>query len=657
MSNYIKICIEVELLSDTIFGSGHSTPGGADIALCCDKSGYPYLKGSTLKGLLRESLTNYICWTDGDRDLLRILFGDVDTSDDFSCRRILFSDLTLIDPPKDPSECVVDRTFTSIQNGTAEDGSLRLASCVRKGTKLQGEILCDNQDYQIISDSLKAIRFLGTMRSRGLGSVRFSDTAYNLEYSNRTIEDTSCIYYRLRTESPVIITNLSHSFDNSFDTFGTISGSSIRGYVINSISSDDSAFFASHRHELLSEKCRFTNALPVVGDLPPIPMIMGYYTDKKGEAFQTVVADGTFDSGLKRAKLGSCCGIDGNTLCGWSADTNGYMRINRNTNTADSNLFQTRHISAGQEFEGYILLDNPSLAQHITKAFNGIVTLGADIFEGFGRCSVVDFKPIECPKEIKSYGIQSEDQITRDLYLLALSPITMINDIGEPCGLDMEFLADRLGVKKVEIPYCSTSLIDQSGYNRKWHTQLPALRMYSPGSLFHLKCSEVPSLERIRSIEIKGLGARKSEGCGRVLFLSEDTFKAIKHGVRLKASDSTPSDVLTSTNRRSRYRWIMDNVCMLEGPSKSQLGEIQVLCETAATIGTAENVYSYLNKNLTERGAMHAERFVSINEFIYRILNTDINITLGTENCPDSITDRLHLLCELFDFSRKEIYE
>ena len=54
--------VTMELLSDTIFGSGFSIPGGEDIAVCQDENGYPYLKGTTLKGLLRESLENLIAW-------------------------------------------------------------------------------------------------------------------------------------------------------------------------------------------------------------------------------------------------------------------------------------------------------------------------------------------------------------------------------------------------------------------------------------------------------------------------------------------------------------------------------------------------------------------------------------------------------------------
>ena len=37
----VTIQVTMELLSDTIFGSGYSIPGGEDVAVCRDEGGYP----------------------------------------------------------------------------------------------------------------------------------------------------------------------------------------------------------------------------------------------------------------------------------------------------------------------------------------------------------------------------------------------------------------------------------------------------------------------------------------------------------------------------------------------------------------------------------------------------------------------------------------
>lgn len=38
----VTLPVTAELLSDAIFGSGFSIPGGEDIAVCRDEKGYPF---------------------------------------------------------------------------------------------------------------------------------------------------------------------------------------------------------------------------------------------------------------------------------------------------------------------------------------------------------------------------------------------------------------------------------------------------------------------------------------------------------------------------------------------------------------------------------------------------------------------------------------
>ena len=54
--------IQMELLSDTIFGNGISIPGGEDISVLADEQGVPFYRGSTLKGVFRETLIGLLEW-------------------------------------------------------------------------------------------------------------------------------------------------------------------------------------------------------------------------------------------------------------------------------------------------------------------------------------------------------------------------------------------------------------------------------------------------------------------------------------------------------------------------------------------------------------------------------------------------------------------
>lgn len=177
--------IKMKLLTDTIFGNGISVPGGEDISILTDKDGFPYYRGTSLKGVFREELERYVKWTENERGIsIGNLLGN--SGDDEFAKRLVFSDLTL---SKTVREAVLDeignkpsevteatsniRTFTSInENGIAEKGSLRMARCADKGLIFYGDILCNKEDEEWIKEVLGLIKSIGTMRNRGFGKVR-----------------------------------------------------------------------------------------------------------------------------------------------------------------------------------------------------------------------------------------------------------------------------------------------------------------------------------------------------------------------------------------------------------------------------------------------------------------------------------------------------
>ena len=91
MSERRTIKYNMRLLSDTIFGSGYSVPGGTDISVFRDREGYPMLKGSTMKGLLRESAANIADWNGLGRDKVMSLFGTEDRGGAMDEHRLNFT--------------------------------------------------------------------------------------------------------------------------------------------------------------------------------------------------------------------------------------------------------------------------------------------------------------------------------------------------------------------------------------------------------------------------------------------------------------------------------------------------------------------------------------------------------------------------------------
>ena len=52
------------------------------------------------------------------------------------------------------------------------------------------------------------------------------------------------------------------------------------------------------------------------------------------------------------------------------------------------------------------------------------------------------------------------------LYMLALSPLSMTNEYGEPCGINWDVLAGNLSVASVTSEFSSTSVSEYGGFNR-----------------------------------------------------------------------------------------------------------------------------------------------------------------------------------------------
>lgn len=658
MSGQTTLRVTMELLSDTIFGSGFSIPGGEDIAVCRDAAGYPYLKGSTLKGLLRESLENYLSWTGGTEADLNTLLGEPGWSGIDDGRRVHLTELTLDSHTTDPEQCFSSRMFTSLENGIAKDGTLRMAACIHSGQTFSGELTCKNEDVPLLQNALAGIKWAGTMRSRGFGRVRVRGTVAKTAAEKKKLNTASCIHYRLHTDAPVLITDLDRSRENSYETRGYIPGSAIRGMVISTLAARDPEWFQSHRVELLSDKTRFLNAIPAAVRQVPLPSIKGFYEDKEETQFETVVRDGRFTPGFKRAKLGNFCALEGDEVQFWSAATESATRIGRGTRRGEEKImFQTRSIGAGQNFEGYILLENPELAREISAVLVDPVWLGADRYEGFGKCSVTALEAIAHPAWRDAYGYASQEQIGTKLYLLALSPFTMLDSMGEPCGLDLSALAGKLGVEWAKVCHCSTSIAEFGGYNRTWECRAPSVHMYDQGSIFQIECSDVPSLENLRVTERDGLGIRRAEGFGQILFLRPELFEGLKRKRAIRGAEHTRNSD-TAKIRRLRYEWVMSSSSVLtEGAlSRSQIGTIQSLCEKAiANGGDLTELDTYFQKNISGRGVRHGARFQKIGDWIQKILAQPLARTLGENSgaVQDSIIERLKLLCLLFDYSRK----
>lgn len=671
------ICMNIRLVlrSDTMFSSGHSTPGGEDIALRLDQDGMPFLPGATLKGLLRESVGDCLRWTGEDPAALTALFGlegwqGGESSPDLTAgpggppgdpaRRLIFGDLRL---EEGQTDWEITRTFTALEDQVVKTGTLRTASCLRKGLAFWGVLFCDQRDARLIQDGCAALKWAGLLRNRGFGQIQVTaDPAGPLAH-RPALSPTGCLRYRLELATALNVPQYRRSAGgwhelNYTDTRQYLPGSAVRGLLLSTLAREQPDWFAAHKAQLLGDGVRFLDALPVSEGQAAVPAPMGFYEDKGETHFYSVLTRREVLPQDKRAKLGSFCtleaGSKGPLLRGCSPKTAAALRMRRGRTPEEKQVFSANAIAPGTVLEGYIQLDDPGLAPALSAAFYDWAWLGADKFAGYGLCRVAEVAPAQ-GRYGAPFGFSDGDQIPSELYMMLLSPTTMAR-AGEPVGLDEEALADLLalppcgpGQKRLEITGCATAAAEQVGFNTTWGCATPAEVMYAPGSVFQLKCAAPPSLAALRRLEQTGLGLRRGEGCGQVLFLKDyPRYQKYRETGR-------PAAAPLAELRRARCRWLLETP-VPGGLSNSQLGTIQALCERAmAQKGDLGDLRAFFDHNIKDKGARNQARYQAFREAFDKLMERPLAETLEVDRCPDGPVERLKLVCDWLDLSRKKV--
>ena len=335
--------------------------------------------------------------------------------------------------------------------------------------------------------------------------------------------------YIIENEDPIRIADDSRSQSGQTETLHYFAGSAIRGLAISIIAADDDNF-ESNKPLLFTSKMRFLNAYPTIRtgkddsfdsfkDLMPVPM--GFYANKGAEkVIQNVVVTGYVDSTMKRARIGDFAYIDGDCLYGTSVKTGSDLKIKKQLMKKDEEdraVFRNQYIERGYTFAGYIIMEDDTYADVIQEMFapGKSIYVGNGKSAGSGRCLVVTSGMVD--------GISYADAETGNLagrcYMMLMSDTVMRNSYGEYCGLNLEELQGKLGVNNLRIERCATSGRNVRGYNSTWKTRIPSVQMYQKGSVFLLTYDgEIPS-DKAQEIMDEGIGVRRNEGFGRVIFL------------------------------------------------------------------------------------------------------------------------------------------
>lgn len=330
------------------------------------------------------------------------------------------------------------------------------------------------------------------------------------------------IRYQIENIEPIRIADDSVSQLGQVETLRHIPGSTMRGYIVNSLAKDSD--FPSIKAKLFSNSVRYLNAYLSVKEKELLPSPKGFYENKEiiegRKEIENVVLDGKFTEGNKRASLGRYSYIEDGTIYYYGVETNSDLKIkvNLENDGEKRNVFRNEYIMPGHIFVGYIAVDDQVILERIKKLFARDLYLGNARSSGLGRCKVISC--VETDKLPYAEYAMDED-MTGSCFMMLLSNTAMRGEYGENEGLNLSLLQKKMGVENLEIVYCSTSTVTVSGYNRTLKSKTPSLHAYEMGSVFQFKYNGVLTADKARMLMDEGIGVNRNEGFGRILFLKD----------------------------------------------------------------------------------------------------------------------------------------
>jgi len=188
-------------------------------------------------------------------------------------------------------------------------------------------------------------------------------------------------------------------------------------------------------------------------------------------------------------------------------------------------LFTFEFIEPGHEFEGVIQLrgtDQESckaLAEKIMAAFGNQILLGRSRRGGYGGDATIRWgEPRD--REVTGQGVLDRDldrgaefsallassYVGRDPVTGQLDPSRLVFELEEALGGQAEVLVRRWAFEHV------------GGFNRKWRLETPQALACAAGSVLVLRARASIPVAQLRAVEDAGLGERRGEGFGRVVF-------------------------------------------------------------------------------------------------------------------------------------------
>ena len=445
--------------------------------------------------------------------------------------------------------------------------------------------------------------------------------------------------YTLTLQAPLLIT-APEGDANSVHSMGFIPGSTIRGAVASRLNPTKNA--KTFKQYILSGQVCYLNAYPTVSGQRTLPVPVSfrqekYCKDTKHDlayySGQPQVENGCWpDEQLQSVEAPFVSlGQDNLTTAVATLDSRVHQqrdRLEGRANESHGTIFTYEALEAGQKFQGIIAISGKDkeeiddLWQEIKKALSKGLSLGRSRNARYGGSAIVT---IECSRDRETAG--ATRIIRGDLTQGSLFCVFLTADYvgrnpesgqSDPTAFRQD-ITECLGKNRVEVLRTRWAFRLVGGFNRKWGLQLPQTLALRAGSLLVLKAKEDILYSDLLAIEQTGLGERRAEGFGRVVFLEEpnETCTISDEALSAPSQPQQPAPSLITTMQKRivlealKHRITQSAADLTRDaksiPSTSLLGRLRVPLRKGATAGlqTLSSWFDEKNAQCLRRPAMN----------------------------------------------------
>ena len=399
------------------------------------------------------------------------------------------------------------------------------------------------------------------------------------------MSDTEFFPFILTLEAPVIASSLERDA-NSARSLPYLPGSMLRGAVARALGDPDRNEERRARFEelVLSGQVCYLNAYPTSASGRALPTPAGLRMEKYGDRFHDLSGSRPQERGSGGAGLSEpspqllripepyvTLGAAGlRRVAVQMTGTVHHQRVRElGRATAERGaMFYYEAIAAGQELEGLLAIRGNSREERLSRqravggAMGETLWLGRSRRAEYGGSARITWRPAR-PRETQGCeGLVNADLEAGKIFRMLLSSDYLGRDARsgqmDPTWLLEEIVARLGGERRARVVQRLWDFRPVGAFNRKWGLELPQVLALRAGSVLVLEALAPVSMSELAAVEQSGLGERRGEGFGRVLFLAEGRSPISIQGAAGADRPQKPPDVRPGPTVRSMERRLLE---------------------------------------------------------------------------------------------------